>query len=900
MGDRGRNTRLAGAPPRSAGPAELLAAKLAVPPLPRAFVPRPRLTDRLTEGAGGEATLVSGGPGTGKTLLVAGWAEGGAAGVPVAWLSLDSYDNDPASFWFYVLAAIRGTGAVPERSPLARMTAGQRTDEPFVRRLAAGIAGLPYPVALVLDDLHEIGNPRILRSLAFLLRHPLGRLRLVITTRADRVPSLHRPRIRAGLTELRAAELDFTREEANGLLAAHDLRLPPAELGALHERTEGWATGLRLAAEFLGAPDRARGARDFSGTEPAVADYLMSEVLGGEPAEVQRFLGHTSIAERVSGELAEALTGQPCGQRVLERLARSNALVTRAGDQPEWFRYHRLLRDLLRYRLRLETPELAADLNRTAAHWFAGVDDGPAAVGHAVAARDWPLVGRLVITVVGARIDSAQRRPLADQLARVPANQLAATVGLALCGALLAHERGEYDAVPAQVARARALNALEDADLRLPAEILARALDAELARARGDMTALTDTTAEALNLLAGVSPAQLPGARHYRATAFTNTGVGLFWTGRLGAAHTRLRSGMAVAQHAGAELTQLDAMAHLALVEAERGLLRDSAGHARGGLALAQGAWRSAPQAVPAHLALALVNLERHHLVEAAAALENAAAAQRPEPEQVPYLALRALEVRVLLARGELDAARLAARRLEEEADAGRTPTTLARWIALAEADLALAAGEPEKLIRRVRRPGAGARMFPRLWTRVARAHLALDAYEAVEAVLAPIHVSAPDIGSAVEAWLLTALVADGLRQNSRSVDAFSRAVALAEAQEMSGPFVDVGLPRLAAFLERYQWLTPHNSPFVAELLTDAMAEPARPESASAQDSEELTERELDVLRYLPTMLRNQDIAGQMYVSVNTVKAHLRSLYRKLGVTQRREAVDRARELGLL
>nr|BFE73122.1 hypothetical protein GCM10020092_064230 [Actinoplanes digitatis] len=317
--------------PASPSPAGLLTAKLAVPPLPRAFVPRPRLTDRLTEGAEGEATLVSGGPGAGKTLLVAGWAEAGRAPGPVAWLALDACDNDPASFWSYVLGAIRGTGAVPERSPLARMIPGPRLDEAFVRRLAAGIAALTCPVVLVLDDLHEIGNPRILRSLAFLLRHPLGRLRLVITTRADRVPALHRPRIRAGLTELRAAELDFTPEEANRLLAAHDLRLPPTELEALHERTEGWATGLRLAAGFLGVRDPARRAGEFAGTEPAVADYLMSEVLVGEPPEVQQFLRQTSVAERVSGELAEALTGQPRGQQVLERLARANALVTRVA-----------------------------------------------------------------------------------------------------------------------------------------------------------------------------------------------------------------------------------------------------------------------------------------------------------------------------------------------------------------------------------------------------------------------------------------------------------------------------------------------------------------------------------------------------------------------------------------
>jgi LuxR family maltose regulon positive regulatory protein len=900
MGDRGRNTRLAGAPWCAGDSGGLLAAKLVPPPMPSAFVLRPRLVDRVDKGAEGEVTLVCGGPGSGKTLLVAAWAVAGRHPGPVAWLSLDAYDNDPTSFWSYVLAAVRGTGAVPDRSPLARIVPGARIDETFVRRLAGGFAALPGPVVLVLDDLHEIDNPRILRSLAFLLRHPLGRLRLVITTRADRVPSLHRPRIRGGLTQLRAAELAFTPDEAADLLAAHDVRLKPADVGVLLDRTEGWATGLCLAARFMGERDPARVVGEFAGTDPAVTDYLMSEVLVGEPPEVQRFLRLTSVADQVCGELAEALTGDAHGQRILERLARSNALVTRVGDRQQWFRYDRLLRDVLRQRLRLENPELVAELHLKAARWFAGSDDGTAAVRHAVAAGDWPLVGRLVVTAVGARLDSADRRPLIDALARVPADRLGATAGLALCGALLAFDRGEYDVVPTQVARARALIADEDADLRLPAEILARALDAALARERGDMTALVETTAEALNLLAEVSPEQSAGARHYRATAFVNAGIGLFWTGRLGAAHTRLRSGVSVAQHAGAELTRLDALAHLALVEAERGLLRDAYGHARDGLDSADRAWRSAPEAVPAHLALALINLERHHLSEADAAVEHGIAAQRVDPEPVLYLALRAVEVRILLAHGEVDTARLAARRLVEEADAGRTPTTLARWFALAEADLDLASGEPERLIRRVRRPGAGARMFPRLWTRVARAHLALEAFEAVESVLAPIHVSAPDVGSAVEAWLLTALVADELRQTRHSVDAFSRAVALAEPQEMRGPFVGVGLPRLAAFLERYQWLTPHSSHFIAELLTGAEAEPARSESAGLQDGEELTERELDVLRYLPTMLRNQDIAVQMYVSVNTVKAHLRSLYRKLGVTQRREAVDRARELGLL
>lgn len=877
---------------------DLLAAKFALPQFPRSFVVRRRLMDRLDEGALGEVTLLTAGPGSGKTLLVAAWAETGRTPGPVAWLSLDGYDNNPATFWSYLIGALRSTGAVPADNPLASIRPGPRVDEAFVRGIACGLDQLPEPLVLVLEDLHEIDNQQVLGSLAFLLRHPVPQLRLVVTTRDDHTLPVHRVRTRNRLTELRTAELKFTVGEAAELLAGRDVPLAPAEIESLVERTEGWAAGLVLAAMFLNAQGPEAELDGFAGTERTVAEYLVREVLAGQPSDVRRFLLLTSITDRVCGDLADALTGGTDGHRTLERLADENALVTRLGYQRPWFRYHRLLADLLRHQVRLEFPELLPGLHLKAARWFAGEDAGLQAVHHAVAAQDWPLVGRLVIAMAGARIVTADRRPLMELLAQVPSHELSATAGLELSAALLVYDRRQYDAIPGRVARARARLVDEDPDLRLPTEIVASTLDGSVARAGGDMAALTSATSRALELLAEVSPAQLPSAPEYRAIALNNSGVGLFWMDRLGQAEMRLRSGMVVAESTGAELTQLNAISHLALVEAEQGALHDAHAHAGNVLQVAEKrGWRSALQIVPAHLAMALTNIEWHSLGEAEEAFRKGLAGHRIEPEPVQYRGLRIAEARILLARGEIDAARLVLTQLELQTGAQAKPPVLVRWLAVTRAEMALAAGDPAAVFRIAESAGEEV-LGPRMQICLARAHFALGDVDSAEAVLTPVHASAADVGSAAEAWLVTALLADSMRHDSRSADAFARAVALAEPQNIRRPFVCVGQPSILSLLERYQWLAAGKSLFVAALL--AGSSPAHAPVTAEPATEELTERELDVLRYLPTMLRNSDIAAQMYVSVNTVKAHLRSLYRKLGVTERRQAVDRARELGLL
>ena len=334
-----------------------------------------------------------------------------------------------------------------------------------------------------------------------------------------------------------------------------------------------------------------------------------------------------------------------------------------------------------------------------AAHWFAGQQTRLYAVSHAVAARDWPLVGHLVTVMAGARIVSTDRRALMNLVAQVPAAALSATADLALCAVWLAYDRKDYDAIPGHLAHVRLLLAREDPHERQPTEIVARTFDAAVARARGDMAELVEATSDVVDLLALVSLAQLPSAPEYRTIAHSNAGVGLFWLGRLGPAEARLRSAMALAESIDVELTELNAITHLALLHAEKGCLRDADDLAQRGLDLAQRrGWPSALQLVPAYVALALVHLERNALGAAHEAFKEGLAANRAEPEPTQYLALRIVEARILLAGGQADGARLITNQVGQEISALKAPPPLlVQWLAIAEAHVELRRTTPPK-----------------------------------------------------------------------------------------------------------------------------------------------------------------------------------------------------------
>ena len=357
-------------------------------------MPRPGLFERL--GASARVTVLSAPPGSGKTVLLRSWiGEPGRAG-RVAWVAVGRGEQDPQRFWLPVLGALRGTSA---GSGLVReLTAAPDLDGwAVVERLLKDLTPLADRLWLVIDDMHELRSAEALAQLELLVMRAPPELRFVLATRHDLRLGLHRLRLEGELSEIRTADLKFTQAEARELLTAAGVALPEPALAMLHERTEGWAAGLRLAALSLaGHEDPERFAAEFSGSERTVADYLLAEVLERQPDEVRRLLLRTSVLERVSGPLADALTGGSGGERMLAELEQANAFVVSLDAGRSWFRYHHLFADLLQLALRRTAPGEVTALHEAAAGWFAEHGFPVEAIRHAQAARDWGLAARLL------------------------------------------------------------------------------------------------------------------------------------------------------------------------------------------------------------------------------------------------------------------------------------------------------------------------------------------------------------------------------------------------------------------------------------------------------------------------------------------------------------------------
>jgi LuxR family transcriptional regulator, maltose regulon positive regulatory protein len=872
---------------------------LSRPRVPPAFVPRPRLTDLLDGDTPRPVVLVSAGAGWGKTLLVASWAGAAARREPVGWLSLDAEDNDPAVFWSHVVSALRQAGAIQDLRDLPELGAGASMNHAFIGRVAGGLARLPQRVTLVLDDLDEIHEPRVMKDLAVLLRSQPEQLRLVLVARTDPVLPLHRMRAAGELTEIRAADLAFTAEEAAALLAHHDLLLDDRELRVLLDRTEGWAAGLRLAAIFLTSTGDHHRIEDFAGDKGAVADYLVGEVLALQPPDIHRFLLYTSIADQLSGELADAITNGDHGQRILEQLERANVFVVGLGSRPGWFRYHHLFRDLLRHQLLLDAPDMIPVLHYRAVDWYLGHDNPVRALAHAAAAEDWPLVGRLVVARGGPLILSVDREALVTVLERVPPEWLSVTAELTMCAALLMfHARG-YDAVLTLVAKARKLLAGRTAVDRRPIEIGLRMLEVAVARQRSDMPALMAATTEALDWLTAVRWTHLPSALKYRAIGLNNKGVALLWSGQLDSADRYLWSAMTAARATGVELVEINALGHLALIDVMRGSLRDASEHARAGRELAERrGWSSELQAVPIFLALAAIALERNDTVEAQWALRRGFNAYRTDPEPAQYVGLRVAQARLLLAHGQPEAARALLDQTRREAERALSAPTLAWSFAIAVAEVDLVGGHTDRFLESINIFPESSDFAGRNQVWLARAALASGNPRSVEPLLAPVLDAATEVRTAVDAWITVALAAETQRQGNRSMEALTRAFAIAEPEGLRRPFLTTGRREIVALVERQALLVGENAEFVVDVLADLRPGAARADRAAA--NADLSEREMEVLRYLPTMFNAGEIADDLHVSINTVKAHLRAIYRKLGVSRRQDAVVEAQKQHIL
>jgi LuxR family maltose regulon positive regulatory protein len=880
---------------------DLLATKLTPPRTSLRQVSRPRLFDLLHDGTEQLLTLVSAPAGTGKTTLLASWSSSRRPPGPVAWLSLDAGDNDAGRFWAYVLAALCQSGAVPRDGALRRLAPQPRSNESFLPLLVSGLAELSTPVVLVLDDLQDITDATVLHGLELLLRHAPSQLRLVLATRFDPPLPMQRLRVSGRLAQVRAADLAFTVPEAADLLAESQGQpmLSEEDVALLQARTEGWAAGLRLAALSLeGQPDPHRFVTQFAGDDKSIADYLTGEVLDRQPEELRTFLLRTCIVDELTGDLADTLTGGRDGESMLARLERANGFVVGVGSRRSAYRYHPLFAELLRYELRREAPGQVVGLHRRAAGWYAARGLVVNAIRQALMAEEWPYAADLMARHGPSLILRGDAVTLGDLVRRLPADLVQADPELALLGAADRIVRGDPDAAAAYLPVAPQRAELLSEERRDRFALLLAVVNTALAWQLGDLDQVLVAGEQALALQSSVGTDGVDDDA--RAITLSTVGAAAVWAGHLDGAELHLREGLAVALRAGLRLQQFACLSQLALLYAMRGELDEASRWGTNAIEVAaEQSWSSSTQAAAADLALAWVSYYRDDLGEASRYADQAAASGAGW--QPMTLGLAVLRARLQRARGDVAGSLSMVATAHRDLTGWTPPLYLWRWLVLTEAELRSEAGQPQPTSAIRKHLEEGGPLSGGEAVALARLQLAEgDPAGSAATVGLCLDGTAPAgfLMVPAEAWLVDALASDALADHDRAATSLERALSLAEHGGLRRSFLDAGAPA-RSLLARYRQRVPTSWSYLDELL-QASAEAARVTVAAPKLIEHLTEREHTVLRYLPSLMTYEEIASDLYVSLNTVKTHAYGIFRKLGVTGRREAVRSARELHLL
>jgi LuxR family maltose regulon positive regulatory protein len=906
-------------------PITILATKLVLPPPQHALVPRPHLIARLDAAFAYPVTIISAQAGSGKTSALRDWVSRHEHAV--AWLSLDPEDNDPTRFWTYVIAALqRLQPGLAEQSHAALQAHDQqsRSIESVLTLLLNDLvtfpdarssqAPRPAPgssrshMALVLDDYHAIDNPAIHAGVAFLIDHLPTHLHLLIASRADPPLPLARWRARNQLHDIRFDDLRFTTEEAAFFLnQVMGLQLVADDIAALAARTEGWIAGLHLAALSLQGRD-ADGKRQFvaafSGSQRYILEYLVEEVLQRQPARTQQFLLHTAVLEYMTGSLCDTLTGNDDGQAMLEALERANLFVQPMAEDRRWYRYHPLFAEMLRLRLQHAEPERVPMLHRKAAIWYAEHDLIDDAMYHALHEGDAAWTAALIERYVEETLRRGEGETLRRWLAAVPMELVRARPRLMLAQALLALNAGHLDqadvlldeVTPAAPDEPYTPSIGRDASMLANLPAARELLRASLAGLRGDVAQSLTSMQRALSLV----NEQEHGPR-----------ISLRWSmalvdwmrGRLAEAEQAYASLYAAGKAAGEPHTALGANALLARVRRTRGRLGEALRTYQDGLAFAAGVGAAAtPTVAMAYVGMAEVFYQRNQLDQA---LRYATAAI-PLGQQLVSMLTAATGRAVLAwthqALGDQAAARAAIDEAHRLLPADQV-AALHNPVPAERARLLLAQGDLQAALdwataRRVSDTDELCYPPERDYLVFARILLTQNAPDRALRMLERLDALAREQGrleSVIETRALTALALAALDQRSAAQATLGEALALAQPEGYVRIFADEGAP-MAALLRQ---VTGERRPFALQVLAAIDGLPGPPEPSTAL-VEPLTERELDVLRALAAGLSNRAIAQQLYLSVATVKVHLKHIYGKLAVNSRTEALARAHELNLL
>jgi LuxR family maltose regulon positive regulatory protein len=870
----------------------------------------PRLIDRgdllaaLDRAAARKVTIISAPAGSGKTSLLRTWA--GRPGQPrrLALVQVQRDQRDAQQFWLALLGAVRHATGANSGAELPAATPGFNASA-MAGRVLSELAETHGGVTLVIDDLHELTAPGAHTQLTRLLTNLPPHVHAILTTRHDVRLRLHQLRLAGELAEIRAADLRFTERETRELLDASGIALSDPGAALLHQRTEGWAAGLRLAALSLaGHPDPERFVTAFSGSDRTVAEYLLAEMLDRQPPDVKDLLLRTSLLDRVNGELAGLLTGRPGSEQILLSLEDANAFVVSLDPERTWFRYHHLFADFLRLELRRTLPEEAPKLHRRAAVWFTLQGQVVNAIRHTQAAGDWAEAARLLADYSFSLTLDGQAQTMQVLLRAFPPG--GDHPELALVRATVDLLQGHLDQAAAHLAFAETHADTAPPERRHRLQVAVASLQLSLARRRGHRAGVIEQARFLASPITGPSHEDIALGSDLRAVALMNLGTAEAWSLEppdAPDAERHLREGTVLAREIGRPYLEVACLAQLGFASLVLHSFATTKRHCREAIALAERhGWGTEPVIAPSLIMLAGTMIWTGEFDEGERWLQRTR--QALQTDTGPDIRLLLHQTAGLLHAGrgrhhealeEFGAAEYLGSQL---ADSQALATRTTRWLLATQARLGMT-GEARAALAALDDERASSGEI-----RNARAVICLAEGAPAAALAAVADVldgTAPVLGSVtvMEAHLLAGLAHRELGDQRAASQATEQALALAESDRLVLPFAMTGSAGLLEALPRHQ--TAHGA-LLADILDvlHSSSPAAKEHSSSSPPAEELSPGELRVLRYLPTNLSRPEIAGELSVSLNTVSTHLRSIYAKLQVRDRSSAVRRARELRLL
>jgi LuxR family maltose regulon positive regulatory protein len=809
--------------------------------------------------------------------------------------------QDSQQFWLAVLSALQQASGTP--GDVEQLAATPDFNEAAIsERVLSELAERRDRTFLVIDDLHELTSPETLMQLTRLLEKLPQHAHAVLATRRDLPLRLHKLRLAGELAEIRAADLRFTERETHQFLEASGIALSDAGVARLHQRAEGWAAGLRLATMSLAtSPDPERFVAEFSGSSRTVAEYLLAEMLECQPAEVQQLLLRTSLLDRVNGELADLLTGQPGCERILLDLEDANAFVVSLDPARSWFRYHHLFADLLRLELRRRLPEELPAQHRLAAQWLIEHGEIVDAIRHTQAAGDWSDAARLLADhSFGLTLDG-QAQTIESLLRAFPPGAVTQGPDIPLARATSDLARGRLDEAAAHLTVAETAIKSTPPDRKHRLEVATAALRLSLARKRGHLAWVVEQVRFLASPITAQSHEDIALDSDLHAVALMNLGTVEAWSLGNQDSQRHLQEGADLARKIGRPYLEVACLAELAFASKIEPFATTQR-RCREAIALAeQHGWGAEPVISPALVNLAGALIWTGEFDEGDSFLRRTARALGTDTGPTITLLLH-LATGMLLSGRRRQREALeeysAAEHLQEQLEGSHALmrqltswrlATQARLGQLSEARASLAALDAELA-------GSGEIGNARAAICLAEGNPAA----AVTAVQDVLNGIAPAIGyvTVVEAHLLAALAHRELGDQRAATAAAERALALAEADRLVLPFAMTGSPELLESIPRHETAHAALLTYILDVMRGSTMSPGS--ESSLAEIEQLSPKELRVLRYLPTNLSRPEIASELSVSVNTVNTHIRNIYAKLQAQDRSSAVQRARELRLL